>query len=355
MTRIHAIDYLKVLIASFVVLAHSGLFVQDVGPEGYVVGFAILRASVPTFALISGFLLHSTWHHGRVRLWLAKLLVAYLAWVAFYLPVWWPSPATFGAVAVELIFGPLHLWYLSALMLAVGMLVGVLSLIPDRARARRVLLWTAVAALIAGTAAQVLIFFTPLELPLNAYRNGVFVEYPYAAFGFLLADRIQRKGDDALPSLRTAGLLLAGMTALRLGEVGIYMTIYGPSLNFPPEFPFLAAAFSVAILLFTLRLRLPEPPVNLAFVAVMVYFLHIFLMLVGMKFGVSGLWELAAVGFFGSVLVALVLLWMARRMEGRMPALLRKLLLRGVLRLSPSQGGMSGARDRTMRGPGDTA
>lgn len=355
MTRIHSIDYLKLLVAGLVVMGHSGLFIGDVGAAGYVAGFAIVRAAVPTFAVVSGFLLHSTWQHGRARLWLLKLVVAYVAWVLFYGPIWWPSPPTPAAVAHDLIFGPLHLWYISALILAVAMLLGVLSLVPDPARARRALLWSAVAALLAGTAAQGVHFFSPVDLPLNAYRNGVFVEYPYAVFGFLLADRIQRRGIDSLPLRGMAGLLLAVLATLRLGEAMLYVSIYGSKLDFPPEFPFLAAAFSVAILVYTLRLRLPEPPVNLAFLAVVVYFLHLFLMLVGMKFGVSGLWELGAVGFFGSLLVALALLWMARRLEGRMPPILRKLVLRGMLRLSPSQGGRPTRSDQTACGPGDTA
>lgn len=336
MARIYSVDYLKLLVACVVVLAHTGLIVNDVGALGYVLGFSFARAAVPTFAVVSGFLFFQTWRHGRARLWLAKLLVAYVAWVAFYLPIWWPDPATPSAVAHELIFGPMHLWYIAALFVAVLILLTVVTVVQAPERARRVLFWLAMGGLLIGTLLQSIHFFTPVDLPMNAYRNGVFVEFPYAAFGFLLAERLERRGEGALPDHRHVCILLAALALLRLAESLVYLGMYGPELNFPPEFPFLAAAFSVVILLFTLRLRLPEPPVNIAFLSVLIYFLHLFVMIVGMRFGIDGFFGMAALGIAVPAAIGLAILRVAHLLEGRMPPLLRKALLRGILRLSPA-------------------
>jgi len=344
MTRVHSIDYLKFVVACVVVLAHTGLFVGDVGAFGYVLGFSYARAAVPTFAVVSGFLFHSTWQHGRARMWLVKLLVAYVAWVIFYAPIWWPDSPTVGAVAHDLIFGPLHLWYIAALFVAVFLLLAVLTVVPDPARARRTLVLLATGALLAGTVLQGIHFFTPADLPMNAYRNGVFVEFPYAAFGFLLADRLQRRGIGSMPDHRTVWRLFLLLAALRLGEALIYLRLYGSRLDFPPEFPFLAAAFSVALLLWTLRLRLPEPPVNLAFLSVLIYFLHLLVMIVAMRFGITGFAGMAALGILVPTAIGLALLRTARMLEWRVPAVVRKLLLRGVLRLSPSAQGTTAPR-----------
>ena len=234
--------------------------------------------------------------------------------------------------------------------MAILILLGVLNAIPDPRRARRALVWLAMAGLLTGTVLQALHYFTPVDLPMNAFRNGVFVEFPYAVFGFLLADRISRKGPSALLPERFVAAALALLAALRLAEATFYLHLYGPDLNFPPEFPFLAAAFSLCLLVFTLRLRLPPPPADFAFLSVMVYFLHFFVLLVALKLGIGSFAGLAVAGIAVPVMIGLAIQKGGGLLRRRLPAPLATALLHGVLRL-PSRSGES-QRDKEDRSMG---
>lgn len=321
MDRVHSIDYLKLLVACVVVLAHSGLFVGDVGALGYVLGAGLARAAVPVFAVVSGFLFYGTWRQGRARRWLIRLFLFYLAGLAFYLPIWLPEVPTAQAVALELIFGPMHMWYIAALFVAVFLLIGVLARVSDAGRARIVLLTLALAALVLGAVLQAVDFFTPVEFSMHVTRNGLFLHFPYVVLGFLLAERWQRCGSAGLPSHRQVGLALALLVALRLGEAMIYLSLYGSDLVFGPELPVLAAPLAVGLLLFALRLNLPEPRVSPSFLSIAVYFLHLFCMIVAMKFGIDGFAGLALAGIIGPIGIALAAVAMARLAAGRIPGL----------------------------------
>lgn len=327
MSRVHSIDYLKFGVAIVVVLAHALLLSGEAGPVSYVLGVGIGRAAVPTFAVVSGFLFHRTWSGGRAWTWLGRLLAAYLVWVAVYVPVWWPEQATVGAVLHELVFGPVHLWYVAALFVALLLVLAVLRAVGDALRARRVLVGIALGALVLGAVLQSVHYFTALDLPLNLYRNGILVEFPYAVFGFLLAERVARQGVAALPQSGTLWLALAVLAGLRLAEAGLYLWLHGASYDLPPEFPVLAAGFSVVILLAVLRLELPAPRVNLSFLSVTVYFVHFLVQLACIWAGFGGFAALAVAGVVVPVALALGVIavqpWVVPRLPRGMGRVMR--------------------------------
>ena len=88
MTRIHSIDLLKLIVAIGVVWAHATLTVGNFSPAIYVFGQGLVRMTVPIFALISGFLFHSTFRNARIKGWLLRLLAVYLFWCLVYFPFW---------------------------------------------------------------------------------------------------------------------------------------------------------------------------------------------------------------------------------------------------------------------------
>ncbi len=319
MTRIHSIDVLKLVIAAGVVWAHATLLTLQGGAVAYVLGQGLVRTVVPTFAVVSGFLFHSTFHHGRARGWLIRLGLFYLLWAMLYLPVWWPQEPTLWVVAQELIFGPIHLWYMAALMLALVMLRLVLLLAGDDSRGRRWLMWLGLVYLLCGTALQGVDFFSDVTLSMHAWRNGVFFEFPFVVIGYLVADRIRRRGTGWLPSAGQAWAVLAGLAVLRLGEAAVSLHLFGLSIVAAPEFPFLTAAFALMILLAVLRTEAAPPPVNIAFLSMMIYFLHFIVLLAALAFGVTQIWALMALGLGLPALVGLILLGMGQWLRGRLP------------------------------------
>ncbi len=312
MTRIHAIDLLKLVVATGVVWAHAVLLSGHVTPATYLFGQGLVRTAVPTFAAISGFLFHSTYRNGKSLRWLTMLLGVYLFWCLIYLPVWLPHPATPRALAADVLLGPIHLWYMAALLAALALIALILTLVPDAARARRWLLGLALGGLFTGTLVQSVDFFTGIDVPLNGYRNGLLVEFPYAVFGYLIADRLRREGRDWLPSGLWLGAGLALLALLRLIEAWLSLRWFGLSVVAPPEIPFLAAAFSVAVLLATLRLNIPAPPVNLGFVSMMLYFLHYGVLLGALHLGIGNVTLLLAIGIALPFAAALLILQILR-------------------------------------------
>lgn len=289
MPRLYAIDALKVLLALGVVWAHAVLLGGHFSEANYLFGQALVRPAVPTFALVSGFLFHFTWRRGTTRRWLAVVGAAYLFWCLVYAPVWLPDTPDLGHALVRLVFGPLHLWYMAALVLAVAMITAILHWTPGGKVTRRWLLGLAIALLLVGNALQAVKFFTPIDVPLNAYRNGVFVEYPYAAFGFLLAGRVAREGRDWMPSAPRLWLLLAGLAGLRLIEAWLSLHAFGLSPAAPPEFPPLAVAFSLTLAMACLRLDLPKLRLPMPAISMSIYFLHYMVILGTLSLGIHAL------------------------------------------------------------------
>ncbi|RJK99612.1 hypothetical protein D3P06_14430, partial [Paracoccus aestuarii] len=75
MQRMIAVDYLRVVLAGFVVVAHSGLArqsIRDAGEAGLVwlaLGNSVLRVAVPVFTLIAGWFLAGVMRRGGLSGW----------------------------------------------------------------------------------------------------------------------------------------------------------------------------------------------------------------------------------------------------------------------------------------------
>lgn len=323
MTRLPSIDALKVLLALAVVWAHAVLLGAHFDTLNYLVGQGLVRPAVPTFAMVSGFLFNSTHRRGTTTRWLTTISGAYLLWCLIYAPLWLPEEPDLAHVFGRLIVGPLHLWYMAALVAAVLLMAAVLRWAPGALAARRWLLGLAVGALLTGSALQAADFFGPVDIPLNAYRNGIFVEFPYAAFGFLLADRVAREGRGWLPPAPRLWLLFAGLAALRLIEARLSLAAFGLSPSAPPEFPPLAVAFSLVLLMATLRTDLPRVPLPLGTLSMAMYFLHYMVVMAALSLGITALGLQLLLGAGVPALVAL-LYCAARREAGRLLAASRR-------------------------------
>ena len=164
-------------------------------------------------------------------------------------------------------------------------------------------------------------FFTPLDLPLNAYRNGLLLEFPYAAFGYLIADRLQRRGFEGLPRARSLWLIVGGLALLRVAEAALSLKLVGLSPIAPPEFPPLAVGFVLAVFLAILRSKVPALPPSLGLVTMFIYFLHYLVLLVGLYLGWNQLWILVGMGLVLPTLATFLLLRLLR--DPLLPRLLR--------------------------------
>ncbi|NBE07595.1 acyltransferase family protein [Paragemmobacter ruber] len=329
MPRIHSIDYLKLIIASGIVWAHVMMLTQQGGAVDYVIGQGLVRTVVPTFAVISGFLFYSTLQRGKAVRWILQLTALYAFWWLAYLLEWLPYVGDRRTIILEAVFGPLHLWYVVALIMAVVMITVIHRLAGGGRTGRLVLVWSAVICLLIGTGLHSVHYFTDAHLSIHVYRNGPFLIFPYAVLGYLIADRLNRQGDGWMPSLQAGCLILLGLALLRLAEAGLALITFGASFEAPPEFPVLAVAFSAMFVLVALRVRLAEPPVNLAFLSMLIYFLHFMVVVTLLNFGITRVFVLTALGVAVPAVLGLGMLALAPVVAGLVPeGLARRMSIR---------------------------
>ncbi|MBU2957462.1 hypothetical protein Q4511_12080 [Paracoccus sp. 1_MG-2023] len=282
-----AVDWMRLLLAAFVVLAHSGLGRETVGLADLSAGNSILRVAVPTFTLIAGYFLESTLQRGRMSRWAGSLLTLYAAWSALYILFLWPYYAArpVSVTARELVLGFMHLWFLlglamSGMMLAVARHFGVVAVVAS-------------ALIFAGTGfyLQHARMGAGVDLDLEMYRNGPFYLYPYLVMGWLIA----RTPPARLPAMPILGLMLAAGLALSMWETGFWLERRGedPLLEMPVGHLLMCPA------LFLLVMRLPMPPSRLPLgrAAAGIYVMHVIFLQGLPMIGIDDLALRAAAGF----------------------------------------------------------
>lgn len=307
MRRIHSLDYLKVLLAVGVVFGHAILIQFQIVPWSYILGNGVLRSLVPTFSVLSGYCFFVTHSQGKTGRWLVGLILLYLFWIAFYVPIWFKHDTTLAEVVQVLFMGTMHLWYIAGLIVAAALLVGFLRLSGRMRNGNWPLLIAVLAAAVLTTVMSFWSFWNQPGLPLDVMRNGATVIFPFFAIGYLLARRVDARGLDSLPRAGALWPVVAVLFALKLVEAWVGMRAYGVVVYSPPEVPLLSYPTAILLFMAVLRTEMPKAPVNLSLWSASIYFLHIFLIFVIRHFGVNNLLAYVLFGVIGSVLIAVMM------------------------------------------------
>lgn len=121
------LDWLKILLSIFVVCAHAPyLFAKGSILNWYFSpnGFALM--TVPVFFIVNGYFFQPFLSQPqRVRKYIFKMLTLYVAWSIIYIPIYY-GESSWRVIALYLVTGYIHLWYLAALLFSVS-LIFVLS------------------------------------------------------------------------------------------------------------------------------------------------------------------------------------------------------------------------------------
>ncbi|MDS9468388.1 acyltransferase family protein [Paracoccus sp. MBLB3053] len=321
LTRSLSIDYLKCLLAVGVVLGHSILISQRIEIWSYLVGGGLLRSLVPTFSVVSGFCFYVTYRNGRVLGWLIGLACAYLFWTAFYVPIWVNATTTWQDVLWSVAWGTMHLWYIAGLIVAAVLIVILIRLGQRTRTGLRPMLLAALTLGLAGSALSFWAFFQRPEMPMEYWRNGFTVIFPFAAIGFALAHRIDRQGFDWLPSARLLWALTGLIFGAKIAEAFVGMSVYGLNFSLLPDIPVLAFPAPMLLFLAFLRTTLPRLPVDLSSWSASIYFLHIFFIIAVQHFlGINSVAVFFAVGvvmpILGSIALSRARTILPRRLGG---------------------------------------
>ena len=255
-----SIDYLRVLLAGFVVLGHSGFARDVISDTGLAIGNSILRVAVPVFTIISGYFLAATLRRGRLSPWVGQLLAMYAIWSGVYLLFLWPyfSARPVGDTLRELALGFMHLWFLQGIAIA-GIMLGAFRML-----GRRAVIASAIGFALLGLALQYARMAGLSQVPIEHYRNGPLYLYPYLAMGWLLAEGAR---------MRFAALAAAFGLALTVAENIFWIARVGddPLLEIPLGHFLLCPA----IFLLVSRIPMPATTLPLGAAAAGIYVMHV--------------------------------------------------------------------------------
>ncbi|MDB6178559.1 acyltransferase family protein [Paracoccus sp. Z330] len=189
--RVYSIDYMRLLLASFVVIGHSGMGRETFGAFGLIAISPVLRAAVPLFAITAGFFLFRTRLRGKYWIWVKRIATLYVLWYAIYFVFMGLWNQSFGQNCRELILGFRHLWFLEGLVVAAIMMHFAII------RGPRFMMQSAILVAAAAIVVEYASVTHLLSMPLEFYRNGVFFLYPFMVMGYLFA--LERWSPEALP------------------------------------------------------------------------------------------------------------------------------------------------------------
>lgn len=184
-----SIDYLKVVLAFFIVCLHGGFFYNINEQLGYLLVNGLFRIAVPIFFIINGFFFYKITSLGYLKIWLKRIFILYIIWTAIYLPIMIYALTPL-QVTVRIFTGYFMLWYLVAMMLA-GIMLYLLKKYSDS-----FLLFLSLLLLIIGYTIQTVgnmhIVNGPLDNFLNwgtLYCNFLFFGFPFLTTGYLIRKR----------------------------------------------------------------------------------------------------------------------------------------------------------------------
>lgn len=274
--RDSAIDALRVILAIFVIGIHTGFpdLAQLEARQMLVNG--LYRVAVPVFALISGFFFAGAVQRRRGGRYLRRIVGLYAIWMLVYAPFYGPEITSPGHLLQLWVFGYFHLWFLAGMILA-GVLL--LALIRWQVPLRRIVMLALFLAGV-GIGLQYLVLSERVLLPLDLYRNGILVIFPFFAMGYALA----------LSGLRRIGAGGAVLTALSLlavmAESLIWYCIAGGTYGVDTMLSLLI--FAPLIVLAALSVRGIPGGRGLASLAAFTYFAHILAMIAATRLGLEG-------------------------------------------------------------------
>lgn len=263
------------ILALSVIALHTSFPELMAPPIKQVLVNGLYRLAVPVFAVISGYFFLNALLKGREWAYLRRILTLYLLWMAIYLPIWGPEVADGRNALWTVIFGYFHLWYLAGLVVA-GVMVTALVRAGVSSRAMALVIVACAAVSLTG---QYLAMTGRVQIALDAYRNGVFVIFPYFATGYLLA--LHR---DRLPPLGIGAAALALLAVV--GESVIWFRIAGGMFGVDNMVSLMVAA----PVLFLVALRMPgrADGKQIASMSAFIYFIHILMMIGASAVGLTG-------------------------------------------------------------------
>lgn len=266
--RLYSVDYMRVILAAFVVIGHAGIGRETFGLAGLIGLNTVLRLAVPLFAMTAGFFLFRTFLRDRYWLWVRRMALIYVVWYLIYFVFMGLWTQSMSQSLREFVLGFRHLWFLQGLVLGAIMLWFAIP------RGPRFLAGSAIAAGAIGLLMEYLAVAHVVSIPLEIFRSGPLFLYPFMAVGYLFAMKRDRQDSVPwqIPERRVLIIvLLAGLT-IAIAENTAFLTLINQYALLEVQFGMYLMA--PAIFALTLRMSAPATDLPLGAIASAVYIIH---------------------------------------------------------------------------------
>lgn len=273
-----SLDVLKLLMAFMVIGIHAGFLGEFSKLGEYLTVNGVFRIAVPIFFLINGFYFYPTLSKNNQLIWLKRVTVLYLVWMAFYVYFWFNIPELTLYGLAELIgnflIGYFHLWYVSGLIGAAIILI-ILKRISSQYLIAIIAITFIVGVIIQYVGNYHLLLGTTLDTLFNfhwTHRNFLFFAFPFFSIGYLINKHAIYKKVSVRIVL---AFVIVGLALLFLESyINFYHSSKGESFdNFVSLIVFCPALF----LLF-LKQHINGYSKQIALYASAIYFIHVFVL-----------------------------------------------------------------------------
>ena len=275
MERNKSLDALKLVLASMVLGIHTQ-FCMDISEIGTALTVhGIFRIAVPIFFLINGLYFHRVIVEGRYLQWTKRFLILYAFWMVFYSYFWLTplEPTLAGGVQLILtvLFGYLHLWYVSG-VIGAGMILFLLRKAPSSVIGISILITYLSGVFVQYAGAFNLFKNSALDDLFDnywAYRNVLLFAYPFFALGFLISKHSMQDFFSTRTTIITIVLgvvfllLEASLNYLYTNNAGAKDSLLSLLLVCP------------AVFIFTIKRKTLSKGKELALYASAMYFIHV--------------------------------------------------------------------------------
>lgn len=292
-----SIDYLKVVLAFFVVLLHLGFLIKEIPELGFLLVNGLFRLAVPLFLIITGYYFTQITTFEKFKKWILRITILYSIWMVFYAPVWVNSDSLISNL-LTISIGYFVLWYLA------GVIVGGSLLFLCKNIESKYLLTLAISLYLVGYFLQQMgnlhLFTGSLDKLLNWHpvsRNFLFNCFPLLALGFLIK---KTKLDS---KLKISITLLAFSIILLILESYLNYTFI--SSNEPLDHLLTVLITAPIIFIYVKNIKIMGNNKNLAFFSTAIFLIHPFFMTLHSFFSI----EISRVIFvLGASLIASIFL-----------------------------------------------
>ncbi len=226
MQRNIAIDVLKLILAFMVVGLHARFLLEYSDFYSYLMTQGLFRIAVPLFLLINGYFFYDVLEKRNHLAYIKRIFILYLIWSLLYVFFWIGTPQASMhyafQLAMSLLIGYHHLWYL------VGMIGAAFMLFFLRNVSSRTLLALSVALFLIGVGINYLALNHAFSgsalgnLIVNQpflYRNFLLLSFPMFAFGYLIR---KHKANEWFSTRQSMLLAILGVIALLFEAAGNY-------------------------------------------------------------------------------------------------------------------------------------